>query len=75
MEAEEQQRIKQEPNLTFKPHINSDYQMHDPRVTVYERSQLYMRNEKQNEEIEKKKLEGKLSLTKYFQLKINKLQE
>jgi len=33
--------------------------MHDPRVTVYERSQLYMRNEKQNEEIEKKKLEGK----------------
>jgi hypothetical protein len=58
LKAEEQQRIKEETNLTFKPQINSGYQMHDPRVTVYERSQLYMRNEKQNEELERKRIDG-----------------
>ena len=57
-EAEEQERIQQESYLTFKPKINSDYEFHDPRTTLYERSQNYMKNEKLNEEMEKKRNEG-----------------
>ena len=47
-EAEEN-KIKSELNYSYKPQINTDYHLRDPRTSLYERSQMYSRSEKEGE--------------------------
>lgn len=55
--AAEEEKLRMDPDCTFKPQLMTEYQFHDPRANIYERSQMYNRNEKDKEELERKKQE------------------